>query len=64
LILAFWAVFFLTVFRNSIFGFVTKTLPSAKVGDLELDEGLPNYFETLDEHDRNWSVKEEENARA
>ena len=33
------------------------------IGALELDEDLDNYFKTLDHHDRNWSLKEEENAR-
>jgi len=35
-----------------------------KVGDLEIDEDLDNYFNTLDDHDRNWSIKEEENGRS
>jgi len=31
---------------------------------LKVDEDLDNYFHTLDEHDRKWSIKEEENARS
>jgi len=34
-----------------------------RVGEFELDEDLPNYFRTLDDHDRQWSIKEEENCR-
>jgi len=34
-----------------------------RIGHIEIDEGLSNYFTTLDEHDRNWSIKEEENSR-
>lgn len=34
-----------------------------KIREIEVDEGLDNYFKTLDDHDRNWSIKEEENAR-
>jgi len=41
-----------------------KYFPSFKVGDLKVDEDLDNYFHTLDEHDRKWSIKEEENARS
>jgi len=33
------------------------------VGEIELDEDLDNYFNTLDDHDRQWSIKEEENCR-
>jgi len=61
-LLTFWFVFFFTVFRNQIFGFITKHVKFMRVGEMELDENLPNYFTTLDEHDRNWSIKEEENC--
>jgi len=63
LLVVFWFAFFSIVFRNSIHSFITRILPSLKVGEMELDEGLPNYFATLDDHDRNWSVKEEMNCR-
>jgi hypothetical protein len=62
LLLIFWVVFFGTLTRNPVFGFITRHLKFMRVGDLELDEGLPNYFTTLDEHDREWSIKEEENV--
>lgn len=34
-----------------------------KVGELEIDEDLDNYFNTIDDNDRNWSIVEEQNAR-
>ena len=30
---------------------------------MEVDEDIDNYFKCLDDHDRNWSIKEEESAR-
>jgi hypothetical protein len=51
------------VFRNPLHALLTKYFKSLKVGEMELDEDLPNYFETLDDHDRQWSIKEEENCR-
>ena len=60
----FWIALILTAFRDPIYNFFARRFPSfIKVGDIELDEDLPNYFETLDDHDRNWSIKEEEVSR-
>ena len=33
------------------------------IGVFDIDEGLDNYFKTLDDNDRNWSLTEESNAR-
>ena len=63
LLVAFWVFLAGTLFRNWIFKALAAVLP-VKVGELEIDEDLDNYFRTLDAADRNWSVKEEENARA
>jgi hypothetical protein len=47
-----------------VYQFFTKRFPGLfRIGELEVDEGLDNYFTTLDDHDRQWSIKEEENAR-
>lgn len=65
LILAFWVFLFGTIFRSWIYKSLAALFPNAiKVGDMEIDEDLDNYFNTLDDHDRNWSIKEEENARS
>jgi len=40
-----------------------KCFPNLTIGDVEIDEDIDNYWATLDEEDRKWSLKEEENAR-
>ena len=40
-----------------------KCMPSLEVGDIEIDESIDNYWAALDDGDREWSLKEEENAR-
>jgi len=44
--------------------FLTKCFPGLEIGDVEVNEDIDNYWATLDEEDRKWSLKEEENARA
>ena len=34
-----------------------------QIGDIELDEDIDNYWAALDENDRKWAIREEENAR-
>jgi len=63
LLLLFWFFLVGIVFRNLLYKWVTRFFPSLKVGDLEIDEDLPNYFTTIDDNDRNWSIKEEEYSR-
>lgn len=64
LLVTFWILLVAIFFRNTFYGFLVKHFPNFfKIGDIEVDEGLANYFTTLDDHDRNWSIKEEENAR-
>lgn len=38
--------------------------PSVKITEMEVDQPIDNYWRSLDEEDYNWSIKEEENARA
>lgn len=37
--------------------------PSLAIGDIEIDENIDNYWAALDDEDRKWSQKEEENTR-
>ncbi len=37
--------------------------PSLAIGDIELDEDIDNYWASLDDEDRKWSTREEDNAR-
>jgi hypothetical protein len=63
LLVMFWVIFLVIVFRNSLYKLWTRFVPQSKVGEFEIDEDLDNYFNTLDDHDRQWSIKEEENCR-
>jgi len=40
-----------------------KCFPKLAIGDIEIDEDLDNYFSSLDQEDRKWSVREEANSR-
>ena len=42
---------------------IAKCFPSISIGDIELNESIDNYWAALDDGDREWSLKEEENAR-
>ena len=65
LLVMFWVFLAGTIFRHQIYKVLAYLFPNViRVGDLEIDEDLDNYFNTLDDHDRNWSIKEEENGRA
>lgn len=60
----FWIFLAGTIFRNPIYKYLCRFFPNiVKVGELEIDEDLDNYFNTIDENDRHWSIVEEENAR-
>jgi hypothetical protein len=60
----FWVFLFFTVTRNFIYPRLCAWFPNVvKVGELEIDEDLDNYFNTLDDNDRGFLVKEEDNAR-
>ncbi len=63
LLVVFWILLLSTIFRDFLYRQLTKLVPQARVGEFEIDEGLDNYFNTLDDHDRKWSIKEEENCR-
>ena len=47
-------------FMNLLYG----CFESLKIGNIELNEDIANYWASLDEEDRKWSTKEEENARS
>mmetsp|Transcript_21614 Transcript_21614/g.20737 ORF Transcript_21614/g.20737 Transcript_21614/m.20737 type:complete len:411 (+) Transcript_21614:2041-3273(+) len=63
LLIFFWIFLVLIFLRDKIHALLAGLSSYYRVGDFEIDEGLPNYFNTLDDHDRNWSIKEEENCR-
>lgn len=64
LLITFWIFLVATIFRNFLYKRLCHWFPNVvRVGELEIDEGLDNYFKTLDDSDRNWSIREEDNAR-
>lgn len=64
LIVMFWVLFILLFFKKYIYIALVWISPSFfKVGELDLDEDIDNYYNCLDAHDRKWSIKEEENCR-
>jgi len=63
LLVLFWLFLFGTLFRNFFVKCISALFPVLKVGDLKIDEDLDNYFYCVDDNDRDWSIKEEENAR-
>lgn len=48
-----------TAIQNCLY----ECFPSLKIGDIEINEDIDNYWASLDEEDRKWSNKEEENSR-
>lgn len=64
LLVTFWVLLILIVFKQIIYNALMTVLPFLHIGNFEIDEDLPNYFTTIDEEDRNWSIVEEENARS
>jgi len=53
----------MVVFGGVIMKGFEACFPYFKIGDLILDEDIDNYWIALDEEDREWSIKEEENSR-
>lgn len=42
---------------------LAKCFPSLVIGNIDLNEEIDTYYASLDEHDRRWSEKEEEQSR-
>jgi hypothetical protein len=62
LLVTFWVIFTLVFFRNTLLK-VWNMIPFLSVANFDIDEGLPNYFEAVDEDDLKWSVFEERYSR-
>jgi len=52
------------LFGNLIAEAMYECFPSLKIGDVDLDEDLDTYWNSLDEHDRQWSIMEETHFRS
>jgi hypothetical protein len=55
--------FVYNLFRSFIWSALTTCCSCLEVGNIRIDENLKNYYEALDEDDKTWLVKEEENTR-
>jgi len=42
---------------------LARCFPSLKIGDVDLNEEIDTYWNSLDDHDRKWSIAEEEHWR-
>jgi len=62
LLVTFWVLLILVLFRNTLLKLWNK-ITYLSVANFDIDEGLPNYFESLDENDLKWSVFEERYSR-
>jgi len=50
-------------FGEPLMNLLSEYFPSLKIGDIEVNEDIDNYWATLDEEDHKWSLREEENTR-
>lgn len=63
LMIAFLVCLIVFFFGKCFEACIAKCFPSISIGDIELNESIDNYWAALDDGDREWSLKEEENAR-
>lgn len=61
--LMFLFLLFIFFFGSWMEACLGKCCPNLMIGDIELNEDIDNYWAALDDGDRKWSIKEEENAR-
>jgi len=54
---------FINLFGSTIWSTLTFICSCLEIGNFKMNEGLDNYYRALDDEDRNWLVKEEENCR-
>ncbi len=60
----FWIFLILIILNVFFYKRISSLVPKLKIGNFQVNEELANYFTTLDNHDRDFSIKEEENSRA
>jgi len=63
MLVCFFFTLIIYFFGNWLMDFLCEYFPNLKIGDVEINEEIENYWKTLDEEDRKWSLREEENAR-
>lgn len=63
MLVSFLFVLIIYFFGNWLMDLLCEYFPNLKIGNVEINEEIENYWKTLDEEDRKWSLREEENAR-
>jgi hypothetical protein len=56
-------MFIVLKFGKLTYNRLKKIFPLLKKSKIDIEENLPNYWAALDENDRRWTIKEEENSR-
>jgi hypothetical protein len=59
MLVTFICVFVFVVVGGPFKKLLDKMMSCCKIGDVEIDEDLPEYWDALDDNDKNWSFKEE-----
>lgn len=60
---AFVLLVIINFFTATIRACVKGCCPSVIEEDIEIDEDIANYWASLDDNDRKWSLREEQNSR-
>lgn len=64
MLLGFILLIVLKICGNWIGKKIESCFPSFAIGDIELDEDIDSYWASLDDEDRKWSQREEQNSRS
>lgn len=64
MVLAFLVLVILKIGGGYIGKKIEGCFPSLAIGDIDIDEDIDSYWSSLDDEDRKWSQKEEENTRS
>lgn len=51
------------IFGRKMFRFFVMLYPDLEIGDVALDEDIDNYWASLDDKDRDWSIKEDKYSK-
>ena len=62
MLFTFVAIIVLYFFGGLLMEYLSEKISWIKIGDIELEEEIDNYWNCLDEEDREWAIKEEEYA--
>ncbi len=63
LFIAFILLFIIFFLGEYLMNWLYDCMPNLRIGDIEINEDIDNYWKSLDEEDHKWSLREEENAR-